>query len=85
MRVSATSAKTLGIVGFGRIGQAFGRIAQALGMKILAADDFPNKALESDTLRYTTDDLYVNADVISLHCPLFDNNTGMIDTVAIAK
>ena len=78
--------KTLGIVGFGRIGQAFGRIAQALGMKILAVDDFPNKALESDTLRYTTlDDLYANADVISLHCPLFDNNTGMIDTVAIAK
>ena len=78
--------KTLGIVGFGRIGQAFGRIAQALGMKILAVDDYPDKRLESDTLRYTTlDDLYVNADVISLHCPLFDNNRGMIDKTAIGK
>lgn len=78
--------KTLGIVGFGRIGQAFGRIAQSLGMKILAVDDYPDRRLESDTLRYTTlDDLYANADVISLHCPLFDNNRGMIDKAAIGK
>ncbi|MFT3963225.1 D-2-hydroxyacid dehydrogenase [Propionivibrio sp.] len=78
--------KTLGIVGFGRIGQAFGRIAQSLGMKILAVDDYPDKRLESDTLRYTTlDDLYANADVISLHCPLFDDNRGMIDKTAIGK
>jgi glycerate dehydrogenase len=78
--------KTLGIVGFGRIGQAFGRIAQALGMKILAVDDYPDRQLESDTLLYTTlDDLYANADVISLHCPLFDNNRGMIDKTALGK
>ena len=78
--------KTLGIVGFGRIGQAFGRIAQSLGMKILAVDDYPDRRLESVTLRYTTlDDLYANADVISLHCPLFDDNRGMIDKAAIGK
>lgn len=78
--------KTLGVVGFGRIGQAFGKIAQAFGMNILAVDEYPNKSLESDTLRYTTlDDLYANADVISLHCPLFDNNKGMINQAAIAK
>lgn len=78
--------KTLGIVGFGRIGQAFGKIAQAFGMKILAVDEYPNKALESDTLRYVTlDELYANADVISLHCPLFENNRGMINQAAIAK
>lgn len=78
--------KTLGIVGFGRIGQAFGRIAQAFGMKIIAVDEYPNKALESATLRYgTLDELYAEADVISLHCPLFDNNKGMINTSAIAK
>lgn len=78
--------KTLGIIGFGRIGQAFGRIAQAFGMKILAVDDYPNKALESPTLRYVTlDELYAAADVISLHCPLFENNKGMIDKIAIGK
>ena len=78
--------KTLGIVGFGRIGQAFGKIAQAFGMKIIAVDEYPNKTLESDTLRYgTLDELYAQADVISLHCPLFDNNRGMINKAAIAK
>ncbi|WP_319243526.1 D-2-hydroxyacid dehydrogenase [uncultured Propionivibrio sp.] len=78
--------KTLGIVGFGRIGQAFGRIAQAFGMKIIAVDEYPNKALESATLRYgTLDELYAEADVISLHCPLFDNNKGMINKSAIAR
>lgn len=78
--------KTLGIVGFGRIGQAFGKIAQAFGMKILAVDEYPNKALESETLRYVTlEELYANADVISLHCPLFENNRGMINRAAIAK
>lgn len=78
--------KTLGIVGFGRIGQAFGKIAQAFGMKIIAVDEYPNKALESATLRYgTLDELYAEADVISLHCPLFDNNKGMINKDAIAR
>lgn len=78
--------KTVGIVGFGRIGQAFGRIAQAFGMKILAVDEYPNRALESETLRYVTlDELYAGADVISLHCPLFDNNKGMINQASIAK
>ncbi len=78
--------KTLGIIGFGRIGQAFGRIAQALGMKVLAVDDDQNKQLESETLRYVTlDELYAGADVISLHCPLFDSNKGMINKAAIDK
>lgn len=78
--------KTLGIIGFGRIGQAFGRIAQSFGMKIIAVDEYPDKQLESETLRYgTLDELYANADVISLHCPLFDNNKGMINQAAIAR
>jgi glycerate dehydrogenase len=78
--------KTLGVVGFGRIGQAFGRIGQALGMKVLAYDAHQDESLESDTLQYATlDELYAQSDVISLHCPLFDNNRGMINKIAIAK
>jgi glycerate dehydrogenase len=78
--------KTLGVVGFGRIGQAFGRIGQALGMKVLAYDAYQDESLKSDTLQYATlDDLYAQSDVISLHCPLFDNNRGMINKIAIAK
>ncbi|MBB6217289.1 glycerate dehydrogenase [Anaerosolibacter carboniphilus] len=78
--------KTMGIIGFGRIGQATGKIAQALGMKVLAYDEHPNKALESDTLKYVTlDELLAESDVISLHCPLFENTRGMINKHTIAK
>jgi glycerate dehydrogenase len=78
--------KTLGLIGFGRIGQAFARIAQALGMNILVRDEVVNKSLESATLKYATlDELYACADIISLHCPLFDDNKGMIDKEAIAR
>ena len=78
--------KTLGIVGFGRIGQAFARIAQALGMSVLACDEQQDLRLESESLRYATlDEIYAQADVISLHCPLFENNRGMINDGAIAK
>ena len=78
--------KTLGLIGFGRIGQAFARIAQALGMKVVVFDKAVNPALESETLKYVTlDELYATADVISLHCPLFDDNKGMINAAAIAR
>jgi len=80
------AGKTMGIIGFGRIGQAVGRIAQALGMKVLAYDKFQNKELESDTLKYVElDELLANSDVISLHCPLFEDNKGMINKDTIAK
>ena len=78
--------KTLGIVGFGRIGQAFARIAQALGMSVLACSGRQDKRLENESLRYATlEEIYAQADVISLHCPLSDNNKGMIDAAAIAR
>ena len=78
--------KTLGIIGFGRIGQAFARIAQALGMSVLACANHPDPRLESASLRYATlAEVYAQADVISLHCPLFDSSRGMIDAAAIAQ
>lgn len=80
------SGKNLGLIGFGRIGQAFGRIAQALGMNVLAFDDYQDKSLESETLRYVTlDEVLAQSDVISLHCPLFDNTKGIINAANIAK
>lgn len=77
--------KTIGIIGFGRIGQAEGRIARAMGMRVLAFDIYP-----SDTGReiaeYTDmDTLLAQADVVSLHCNLTQENTGMINKAAIAK
>lgn len=78
--------KTMGIVGFGRIGQATAQIANAFGMKVLAFDSYQNKALETDMLRYADlDELYAQSDVISLHCPLFDSTKGMINKESLAK
>ena len=61
----------MGIIGYGRIGQATGRIAQALGMKVLACDPRPIRELESETMRYVDlEELLAQSDVIVLPlCP----------------
>ncbi|MGI6765460.1 MAG: D-2-hydroxyacid dehydrogenase [Clostridiales Family XIII bacterium] len=80
------AGKTMGIIGYGRIGQATGRIAQAMDMKVIAYDRFQRPELESATMKYTDlDDLYAKADVIALHCPLTDENRGMINKESIRK
>lgn len=80
------AGKTMGIIGFGRIGQDTGKIAQALGMKVLAYDAFRNPELESDTCHYADlDTLLGQSDVISLHCPLFPSTEGIINKDNIAK
>ena len=57
--------KTIGIIGFGRIGQAEGRIAKAMGMKVLAYDKYPNDSGRSIGEYVELDDLYAQADVIT--------------------
>lgn len=80
------SGKKMGIIGFGRIGQATAQIAQALGMTVLAFDSYRAAELESETLRYAElDELFAQADVISLHCPLFESTKGIINRSTIAK
>jgi glycerate dehydrogenase len=78
--------KTIGIVGYGRIGQTAGKIAQAFGMKVLAYDDYKNKDLECETMKYAKlDELLKESDIISLHCPLFESTEGIINKESIAK
>ena len=78
--------KTIGIIGYGRIGQSTGRIAQALGMKVLAFDAYHNPALESGTMRYVElDELLAQSDVIALHCPLFPETEGIVNAANIQK
>lgn len=80
------AGKTFGIIGFGRIGQATARIAQAMGMKVLAYDQFFDPKLENDGLKYARlDELFAGSDVISLHCPLFPSTQGIINKTNIAK
>lgn len=80
------AGKTFGVIGFGRIGQTASKIAQALGMKVLAHDQFIDKSLENDGLKYVQlDELFAQSDVISLHCPLFPSTQGIINKANIAK
>lgn len=80
------AGKTIGVIGYGRIGQATGRIAQALGMRVLAFDSYKDAAQESDTMRYAElDELLGESDVISLHCPLFPETEGIINKANIGK
>ena len=77
--------KTIGIIGFGRIGQAEGRTAKALGMNVIAYDLYPNDHGREIAEYVSLDELYARADVITLHCNLTPENTGMINKASIAK
>ncbi len=77
--------KTIGIIGFGRIGRQEGRIAKALGMNVIAYDLHPNDFGKAIGTYVDLDTLYATADVITLHCNLTPENTGMINKDSIAK
>lgn len=77
--------KTMGIIGFGRIGQAEGRIARALGMRVLAYDIFPSSTGREVAEYVSLDQLLAQSDVVSLHCNLTAENEGMINRQSIAK
>ena len=79
------AGKTMGIIGFGRIGQTTGKIASALGMKVLAYDTFVNEAARSIGEYVDLDTLLKESDVIALHCPLFPETQGIINKNTIAK
>lgn len=79
------AGKALGIIGFGRIGQAVGRIAKAFGMDVLAYSrtEYPQGR---EICRYVTlPELLAQSDVISLHCPLTPDTTGIINKDTISQ
>lgn len=79
------AGKTMGIIGFGRIGQAVGRIAKAFGMDVLAYSRTEYPAGKAIGEYVTLDELLARSDVISLHCPLTPETTGIINKDTIAK
>ena len=78
--------KTLGIVGFGRIGQALGRMAKAIGMNVVAFDIFHIPGIEEQMgIPYVEmDELLAQADFISVHAPAVDGGK-LISAENIAK
>lgn len=81
------AGKTMGIIGYGKIGRGTARIAEALGMNILAFE--PGKIAQeylSDSIRQVSlEQLLQSSDVISLHCPLFPETRGIINQNTISQ
>ncbi|MCC8167101.1 MAG: D-2-hydroxyacid dehydrogenase [Planctomycetes bacterium] len=76
--------KTIGLVGFGQIGQAVATIAQAFGMTVLVHNRTVKTEFESERLRFVSQgELLAESDIVSLHVPLVDTNKGMINSGAI--
>ena len=79
------AGKTMGIIGFGRIGQVTGKIAKALGMNVIAYDNYQSDAGKAIADYVSLDEVLTTSDVISLHCPLFPETQGMINKNSIAR
>src|SRR5699024_3681606 len=79
------AGKTMGIIGFGRIGQTTGRIARAVGMEVLAYRSHPSDAGRAIAEYVDLDALLSRSDVVALHCPLFPETEGIINRETIAK
>lgn len=79
--------KTVGIIGTGKIGKCFIQIMKGFGTEVLAYDVYPDeKAAESLGFTYVSlDELYQRSDIISLHCPLTEDNNKMINANSIEK
>jgi glycerate dehydrogenase len=74
------AGKTIGILGFGRIGKQVAKIAAALGMNIIAADIYKNDVPDLENFKWVEiPELIKESDVISLHCPLFPETKGIIN------
>ncbi len=79
------SGKTVGIIGFGKIGQATGAIAKAMNMRVLAYGGQESESGRAIADYVKLDELLASSDVIFLHCPLFPETEGIINKDTIAK
>ena len=77
--------KTLGIIGFGRIGRAVGQLAKAFGMKVIAYNRSECEEGRQIGEYVDLDTLFAQSDIISLHCPLFPETEKIINAENIAK
>lgn len=75
--------KTAGVIGTGKIGQAMIRILNGFGMRVLCYDPYPAKGLEAEYV--PLEELFGNADIISLHCPLTSDTKHIINAKTIAS
>ena len=74
--------KTIGIVGYGRIGRQTAQIARAFGMKVIAHDTYQGN--DRDVEFVELEELFTRSDVITLHCPLTGENSKFVDRNMLA-
>ena len=75
--------KTVGVIGTGKIGKIFINICKGFGMNVIAYDVYPDN---STNIKYVTlDELFEKSDIISLHCPLTNDNEHLINKDTISK
>ncbi len=78
--------KTIGIIGFGRIGQQTASIAQAFGMNVIAYDKYQSDQSSRVGFKWASsiEELLKESDIVSLHCPLFPDTEGIINKESIS-
>jgi len=79
------AGKTMGIIGFGRIGQAVGRIAKAFDMNVIAADIYQESPPDYEFSWRKIDEIFTEADAVSLHCFLTRENEGMVNKTVLSR
>ena len=74
------AGKTIGIIGFGRIGQLVGDVATSFGMNIIANSRTQTDQSRRKNFRWASvSELLKDSDVVSIHCPLFPDTKGLIN------
>jgi D-lactate dehydrogenase len=80
------NGKTIGVIGTGKIGALFARIAAGFGAHVIGYDVVENAEAKSYGVKYVTlDEMWEQADIISIHCPLFPSTKHTINADSIAK
>ncbi len=78
--------KTIGVIGTGKIGQAFIRISRGFGTRIIAYDKYLSEDLKKNGVEYMKlEDVLANSDILSLHCPLTPETHHLINKETLEK
>ncbi|RYZ98921.1 MAG: 2-hydroxyacid dehydrogenase [Moraxellaceae bacterium] len=78
--------KTVAVIGTGKIGQVFSQIMIGIGCNVIAYDPVPNQELVAKGVRYLpAPEIWPQADIISLHCPLHSSTQHLINAKTIAQ
>jgi len=84
--ITELKGKTFGVVGWGRIGKATAAIAKAFGMRVVASSRREANAPDWDDFQWMKiEQLFEEADVVSLHCPLNEDSEGMVDADRLSR